>query len=68
METFRYDLIQCQERTWHSWENFTETLTQDLQDFLKQNPDTPVEVIFDYTCEGTMWMVNGSIFYKAIQS
>ncbi len=66
MNTFTYDLVQCQERVWHDWENFTETLTSDLQDFRKQNPNTPVEVIFNYTCEGTMWMVNGSIFYKAI--
>ena len=64
--TFTYDLIQCEERTWHSWENFTETLTQDFQSYRQSNPDDPVKIIFSYTCEGTMWLVDGSHFYKAI--
>ena len=66
IKTFEYDLLQCEERTWHSWENFTETLTKDFQSFRQSNPDEPVRIYFNYTCEGTMWLVNGSIFYKAI--
>ena len=66
IKIFEYDLLQCEERTWHSWENFTETLTLDFQKFRLSNPDKPVKIIFNYTCEGTMWLVDGSIFYKAI--
>lgn len=66
MKIFEYNLLDCQERTWHSWENFTETLTKDFRSFRQTNPDTPVKVIFNYTCEGTMWLVNGKIFYEAI--
>lgn len=65
-KTFEYDLLQCEERTWHSWENFTETLTQDFQSYRQTNPSEPVKIIFNYTCEGTMLLVDGSIFYKAI--
>jgi hypothetical protein len=65
-QTFEYDLLQCEERTWHSWENFTETLTQDFQSYRQTNPSEPVKIIFNYTCEGTMWLIDGSIFYKAI--
>ena len=65
-QKFEYDLLQCEERTWHSWENFTETLTQDFQSYRQSNPDVPVKIIFNYTCEGTMWLVDGSHFYKAI--
>ena len=65
-QTFEYDLLQCEERTWHSWENFTETLTQDFQSYRGTNPSEPVKIIFNYTCEGTMWLVDGSHFYKAI--
>ena len=66
IKIFEYDLLQCEERTWHSWENFTETLTLDFQKFRLSNPDKPVKIIFNYTCEGTMWLIDGSIFYKAI--
>lgn len=66
IKTFEYDLLKCEERTWHSWENFTETLTQDFKTFRQSNPSEPVKIIFNYTCEGTMWLVDGSIFYKAI--
>ena len=65
-QKFEYDLLQCEERTWHSWENFTETLTQDFQSYRGTNPSEPVKIIFNYTCEGTMWLVDGSHFYKAI--
>tara|TARA_B100000927_G_scaffold286110_1_gene277107 strand:- start:1045 stop:2190 length:1146 start_codon:yes stop_codon:yes gene_type:complete len=66
LKIFEYDLIQCEERTWHSWENFTETLTSDLQEFIKQNPNTPVGVIFNYTCEGTVILIDNKIFYQRI--
>ena len=46
-QTFEYDLLQCEERTWHSWENFTETLTQDFKSFRQSNPDVPVKIIFN---------------------
>ena len=68
MTTFEYDLLQCEERVWHSWENFTETLTQDFRSWRKFNPHSPVKIIFNYTCEGTMWLVEGDIFYKAIHN
>lgn len=65
-KTFEYNLLKCEERTWHSWENFTETLTEDFKKFRQSNPSEPVKIIFNYTCEGTMWLIDGHIFYKAI--
>ena len=65
-KTFEFNLQNCEERVWHNFENFTETLTQDFQSYRQSNPDQPVKIIFNYTCEGTMWLVNGSHFYKAI--
>jgi len=67
-KTFEYNLLDCQERTWHSWENFTETLTTNFQNYRKVNPSTPVKIIFNYTCEGTMWLIDNDIFYKAIHN
>ena len=48
-KTFEYDLIQCEERTWHSWENFTETITKDFQNFRLENPTQDVKIKFNYT-------------------
>ena len=66
IKTFEYDLIQCEERTWHSWENFTETLTQDFQNFRKQYPNEQVKIKFNYTCEGTVILIDNKIFYQRL--
>ncbi|MDA9843207.1 hypothetical protein N9C44_01900 [bacterium] len=65
---FEYDLLHCQDRTWHSWENFTETLTDNFRQFRASNPDAPVKIIFYYTCEGTMWLIENDIWFKAIHN
>jgi|TARA_B100000073_G_C23702369_1_gene560906 hypothetical protein len=66
IRTFEYDLLQCEERTWHSWENFTETLTQNFQNFRKQFPDEQVKIKFNYTCEGTVILIDNKIFYQRL--
>ena len=66
IKTFEYDLLQCEERTWHSWENFTETITKNFQNFRIQNPDEQVKIKFNYTCEGTVILIDNKIFYQRL--
>jgi len=64
---FFYRLNNCLERGRENFENFTETLTQDLRDYCSQNSNREnVYVYFEYTQEGTLWVVNGKWFGDVI--
>lgn len=65
---FTYDLIDCENRTWDGFDDFTETLTSDLKTYLQSNPQEhqTVKILFHYTSEGTTWLVNNLWFPDAI--
>ena len=65
---FKYELIECEERVWDNWEDFTQTQTADLISYLRNNPTEhlTVKIHFTYTSEGTTWLINGKWFPDAI--
>lgn len=64
---FFYRVCQAQERGRLNTENFTETLTSDLQKYCKENSRRDnVYVYFEYTQEGTLWVINNKWFAEAI--
>jgi len=67
--TFFYRLNKCEERSRRNFENFTETLTSDLQQYCKENPRRDnIHVYFEYTQEGTLWVVDNKWFADAIHN
>lgn len=67
--TFFYRLNKCEERGRRNFENFTETLTSDLQEHCKQTSRRDnIFVYFEYTQEGTLWVVNDKWFADAIHN
>ena len=65
--TFFYRLNKAKERGRIDFENFTETLTSDLQQYCKENSRRDnIHVYFEYTQEGTLWVVNNKWFADAI--
>ena len=72
--TFRHKLTHAKERNRENFEDFTETLTGDLKQYISDNPHFDGEpynnvfVIFDYTQEGTLWVVNREWFPAAIHN
>ena len=70
--TFRFKLSHAKQRIRDNFEDFTETLTTDLKQYISNNPqDKPYDnvfVIFDYTQEGILWVVNREWFPAAIHN
>lgn len=67
---FFYDLKNCAVRDWRNFENFTETLTADFQQFVKSNPSkvNDICVTFEYVSEGTFWLIDNVIWFETIHS
>ena len=65
---YEFNLQNCEERSKESFEDFTVTLTKDLTDKLKANPkqSKEIDIIFRYTSEGTLWLVNGEYWAGTI--
>jgi len=57
----RFNLQDCEERARTNFEDFSVTLTKDLVNKLEADPSysKQIDIIFRYTSEGTLWLVNG---------
>ena len=65
---YEFNLQDCEERANLSFDNFTETLTQQLVQQINSNPSivNDIDIIFRYTSEGSVWTVNGKWWAHAI--
>ena len=56
-----FNLQDCEERARTNFEDFSVTLTKDLVNKLEADPSysKQIDIIFRYTSEGTLWLVNG---------
>ena len=65
---YNYNLQDCQERNRSDFEDFTVTLTKDLVNKLEADPSysKQIDIIFRYTSEGTLWLVNGEYWAGTI--
>ena len=66
MKQYRYDLIDCYEKTWDNFEDFTQTLTKDLVYDLQTISPDQVKIHFQYPAESTLLVVNGKWFMDSI--
>jgi len=62
------NLISCQERGWDCFEDFTKTLTGNLPERLTEAPPENIYILFHYSCEASMFLVNGEWFPRAIHN
>lgn len=67
MKDYHIFIKDASRRDWEQFENFTETLTGEIVNDLEQGRDPrTMSICFDYSAEGTMWVVDGKWFPHAI--
>lgn len=62
------DLIGCEERSFENFEDFTVTKTGKLKDILLDTPVEKIFIVFNYTCEASLFLVNDEWFPRAIHN
>lgn len=64
-----YDIINCEERVWDNFEDFTKTFRKDIDQKLSEleSPEY-IFIKFLYSCEASKFLINGEWFPRAIHN